>query len=402
MTTTTPIDAATDDSRAKRVVVLLIWAQSVLGAQMPVHFILGGLAGNHLAPNPAFATLPITMVVLGSMLSAPVMSWVMGRWGRRTGFVIGALAGATGGGLAALALVEESFALFLFATLITGIYMSAHNFYRFAAADLASDSFRPKAISWVMAGGLMAAVLGPEFVQLFGNAMEPVPYAGAYTFLIALNLIGVLPLLLLDIPVQPRAPKGTRFGRPWREILADPRVPVAMLCAMITYALMNLVMTSTPLAMILCGFVTDDAAEVVRVHVLAMYIPSFFTGTLIARFGAPRIIAIGLALLVGAAVLALMGIELANFFIALALVGLGWNFGFIGATTMLTNAHRPEERARVQGVNDFLVFGMVTIGSFSSGALLNGIGWDAVLMAVFPAVAIAAISLLWLSRQRPV
>ncbi|MEM7668031.1 MAG: MFS transporter, partial [Pseudomonadota bacterium] len=200
MSVTSPIDMAPDDTRAKRAVALLIWAQSILGAQMPVHFILGGLAGNHLADNPAFATLPITMIVLGSMMAAPVMSWIMGRWGRRTGFLIGAAAGAAGGGLAALALIEGSFALFLTASVITGIYMAGHNFYRFAAADLASEVFRPKAISLVMAGGLLAAILGPEFVKLFGGALEPVPYAGAYVFLIALNVIGALPMLLLDIP----------------------------------------------------------------------------------------------------------------------------------------------------------------------------------------------------------
>ncbi|MEM8843399.1 MAG: MFS transporter, partial [Pseudomonadota bacterium] len=239
----------------------------------------------------------------------------------------------------------------------------------------------------------------PEFVQLFGGALEPVPFAGAYVFLIFLNLVGMLPMLLLDIPVQPRPPKGTRAGRPWREILADPRVPVAMLCAMITYALMNLVMTSTPLAMIICGFGTGDAAEVVRIHVLAMYIPSFFTGPLIARFGAPRIIMTGLGLLAIAACFALAGIDMVHFAGALAIVGIGWNFGFIGATSMLASAHRPEERAKVQGVNDFLVFGTVTIGSAASGALLTGIGWHAVLLAVFPAVAIAAIAVLWLMRR---
>lgn len=392
-------DSLPDDNRAKRAVVLLIWAQSVLGAQMPVHFILGGLAGNHLAGNPAFATVPISMIVMGSMLTAPVMSWIMGRWGRRTGFLIGATAGAVGGGLSALALVEGSFALFLLGALITGIYMAGHNFYRFAAADLASETFRPKAISWVMAGGLLAALMGPEFVKLFGGALEPIPYAGAYVFLIVLNIIGALPMLLLDIPPQPRAPRGTKQGRPWREIFADRRVPVAIICAMISYALMSLVMTSTPLAMVICGFVTADAAEVVRIHVLSMYIPSFFTGPLIARFGAPRIILIGLTLLASAAVVGLSGIELGNFFVALALAGLGWNFGFIGATTMLAGAHRPEERSRVQGLNDFLVFGLVTIGSFSSGALLNGIGWHAVNLAVFPLVLFAAISVIWLMRR---
>ncbi|MEM7507456.1 MAG: MFS transporter [Pseudomonadota bacterium] len=390
-----------DDTRAKRAVALLIWGQAILGAQMPVHFILGGLAGNYLSSNPALATLPISMIVVASMLAAPVMSTIMGRWGRRTGFLLGAGAGAAGGGLAAYALQIGSFELFCAGTFLTGIYMAGHNLYRFAAADLASDSFRPKAISWVMAGGLAAGLIGPEMVKIFGDAWEPVPFAGAYAFMVVVNVAGALPFLLLDIPAQPRAPKGTRSGRPWREILADRRVPVAMLCAMISYALMNLIMTSTPLAMAICGFGTDYAADVVRVHVMSMYIPSFFTGVLVIRFGAPKMILAGMVLLSGAALIALAGIELTNFYAALAVVGLGWNFGFIGATTMLASAHRPDERARVQGTNDFLVFGMVTIASFGSGALLTGVGWEAVNLAVFPFAALAIASLIWLARREP-
>ncbi|MEM0921991.1 MAG: MFS transporter [Pseudomonadota bacterium] len=394
MTVTALPDRQPDDSRAKRAVALLIWAQASLGAQMPVHFILGGLAGNYLAENPAYATLPISMIVLGSMFAAPCLSWFMGRFGRRAGFLLGAAAGAAGGGVAAYALSIGSFHLFCAAMLLTGIYMAGHNFYRFAAADLASEEFRPKAISWVMAGGLLAALVGPELVKLFGDAWAPVPFAGAYAFLVILNIGGALPLLLLDIPRQPQPVRGQRAGRPWREILSDRRVPVAMICAMISYALMNLVMTSTPLAMALCGFGTADAADVVRVHVLSMYLPSFFTGSLIARFGAPRMIFAGLGLLVIAALIALSGIEIAQFYAALAMIGLGWNFAFVGATTMLASAHRPEERARVQGVNDFLVFGTVTIASFSSGALLSGFGWAAVNIAIFPAIAVAMLALL--------
>ncbi|MEL6476184.1 MAG: MFS transporter [Pseudomonadota bacterium] len=400
MTVTALPEASPEDPRAKRAVALLIWAQASLGAQMPVHFILGGLAGNYLSDNPAYATLPVSMIVLCSMIAAPVMSCFMGRWGRRAGFLVGAGAGALGGALSAYALTLEDFTLFCAGTFLTGIYMAAHNFYRFAAADLASETFRPKAISWVMAGGLVAALLGPELVKIFGDTWAPVPFAGAYAFLVVLNLGGALPLLLLDIPPQPRPASGTRSGRPWREILADRRVPVAMLCAMISYALMNLVMTSTPLAMVICGFGTNDAADVVRVHVLAMYIPSFFTGALIARFGAPRMIGIGLVLLMCAAGIALSGIELAQFYAALAIIGLGWNFAFIGATTMLAAAHRPEERSRVQGLNDFLVFGMVTVASFSSGALLSGFGWSAVNMAVLPAVGLAVAALIWLQMGR--
>jgi len=392
--------APADDRRARRAVVILFWGQSVLGAQMPVHFILGGLAGGLLAADPALATLPISMIVLGSMLAAPVLSWAMGRWGRRTGFLIGALAGAAGAGLAAEALMMRSFWMLCAGTALTGIYMASQNFFRFAAADTASESFRPKAISWVMAGGLFAALIGPQLVIWFRDWLEPVPYAGAYLFLVVLNLAGALPFLALDIPRPPRRARGApRAGRPWGEILRERRVVVAMLCAMVSYALMNLVMTSTPLAMIGCGFETDDAAGVVRIHVLAMYAPSFVTGPLIARFGAPRIIATGLALLAAAAVIALMGIEIENFTIALALLGIGWNFGFIGATAMLAAAHGAEERARVQGLNDFLVMGLVTLASFSSGALLAGFGWEAVNIAMLPLLTLAAGALIWLGLR---
>jgi len=390
-----------DDARARRSLPILVWAQAVLGAQMSVHFILGGLAGGLLAENKALATLPITMIVLSAALTAPVMSQVMGRWGRRTGFLIGAAAGTAGGALATEAMIAKSFPMLLAASLIVGVYMAAHNFYRFAAADMASRDFRPKAISWVLVGGLIAAILGPEIVVWFRDMMVPVPYAGAYRALVALNLVGALPLLFLDIPPPPRGPRGHRHGRPWREILAERRVVVAILCAMVSFALMNLVMTSTPLAVVGCGFGTDSAAGVVQVHVLAMFAPSFVTGRLIARYRSPRIIALGLAMLASGSVVALAGTALINFNVALALVGVGWNFSFIGATTMLAGAHLAEERARVQGLNDFLVMGMVTLASASSGALMASFGWDAVNLAGVPLLTLAASALIWLAlRER--
>jgi MFS family permease len=397
-------DAEHDDARARRAVAILVWAQSVLGAQMAVHFILGGLTGALLAGDPALATLPISMTVLGSMLAAPALSALMGRFGRRPGFVLAALTAAGGAGLAAWAIVERDFVLFCAASTVLGVYMAAQALYRFAAADVASPAFRPKAISWVMAGGLVSAVLGPEIVVRFKDLLEPVPYAGGYLAIVALNLVGVVPMLFLDLPRPRRLPAGQRAGRPWTEILADRRVPVAMLCAMVSYALMNLVMTSTPLAMIACGFVTDDAAHVVRIHIIAMFAPSFVTGSLIARFGAPRVIAAGLVLLAGCAAVAIAGITLPHFGVALAMLGLGWNFGFIGATALLASAHRPEERARVQGLNDFLVFGLVTVGSFSSGALMAAFGWQAVNLSMLPPLAFAAAALAWLvlaGRSRP-
>jgi len=329
------------------------------------------------------------------------MSWIMGRWGRRAGFLIGAAAGVLGGALAAQAVIAHSFAMLLAACLITGIYMAAHNFYRFAAVDMASRDYRPRAIAWVLAGGMVAAVFGPQLAIWFRDAMAPIPYAGAYRAMVALNLVGVIPLLFLDIPKPPRRPRGHRHGRPWREILAERRIVVAMLCAMVSFSLMNLVMTSTPLAMVSCGFGTDDAAGVVRVHVLAMYAPSFISGPLIARYRSPRIIALGLIFLSTGALVALSGIELVTFTVSLALIGVGWNFSFIGATTMLAGAYRPEERARVQGLNDFLVMGMVTLASFSSGALMAQLGWQAVNLATIPFLLLASAALIWLTlRER--
>jgi len=387
---------AHDDARARRAVAILVWAQAVLGAQMPVHFILGGLVGKILAEDPFYATLPISMTVLVTMFAAPFMSWLMARWGRRWGFVLGGLAGTVAAALATYAITAEDFILFCVASSILGVYMGAHGFYRFAAADMASPEFRPKAISWVMAGGLASALIGPELVKQFDDWLAPIDHAGAYQILIVVTMIGIVPLLFLDIPPPPRKTHKGPAGRPWSEILADRRIVVAMACAMITYALMNLVMTSTPLAMQFCGFGTGESADVVRIHVLLMFAPSFVTGHLIARFGAVRIMAAGLAILLGCAIVAMSGVTLAHFNVALGLLGVGWNFGFIGATALLAASHRAEERAKVQGLNDFLVFGLVTVASFSSGALMDGIGWTAVNAAMLPGLAVAAALLLWL------
>ena len=394
------VSTTPNDAQAKRAVLILIWAQSILGAQMPAHFLLGGLVGKSLAADPAYATLPISMTVMGSMLTAPVMSSIMGYWGRRTGFVIGVCFGTLSAMLATYAISVKSFELFCAASMMLGVYMSAHGFYRFAATDVASEEFRPKAISWVMAGGLIAAVLGPQLASGFEDWLAPIPFAGAYQALIFLNLIGIVPLLFLNIPRPPRRSEGGAKGRPWREILSDRTVVVAMLCAMISYALMNLVMTSTPLAMQACGFSIDDAGHIVSLHVLLMFAPSFFTGNLIQRFGAPKIIAAGLLALALCCAVAVAGITFLHFGIALGLLGIGWNFGFIGATALLAGAHRPEERARVQGLNDFLVFGLVTLASFASGALMADIGWAAVNIAMLPAIGVAALALAWLLLRK--
>ena len=389
------------DAKARRNVTILVLAQAILGSQMPMIFTIGGLAGQSLASNLCFATLPISLIVMGSMIWATPMSAVMQRFGRRTGFFVGTTGGTIGAIICAYALTQSSFPLFLLGSFFTGIYMSAQGFYRFAAADTASPAFRPKAISYVMAGGLASAVIGPQLVNATNEATV-VPFLGAYLTVIIINLVGSTLFLFLDIPAPEAPHEDAPKGRTRRELLKDPIIAVAIICAMVSYALMNLVMTSTPLAVVGCGFEQDMAGNIVTAHVLAMYLPSFFTGHLIARFGTRKIIATGLSILALAGIVALQGVALENFFIALILLGVGWNFGFIGATTMLAGAHRIEERGRVQGLNDMIVFGCVTIASLASGGLMNCSGgntvegWSAVNLAMVPFLALAGASLIWL------
>ena len=390
-----------DDSRAKRNVWILVLAQAILGAQMPLIFTIGGLAGQSLASNLCFATLPISLIVLGSMTFATPISSFMQKYGRTAGFFLGTGGGAIGGAVSAYGLYVSSFAIFLVGSFLTGAYMSAQGFYRFAAADTASDEYRPKAISYVMAGGLAAAIIGPQLVKVTSDAMV-IPFLGAYITVIGLNIFGSLLFLFLNIPTPEAPSEDTPRGRTRWELITTPRIAVAVIVAMVSYALMNLVMTSTPLAVVGCGFEQNDAANVVTGHVLAMFAPSFFTGHLIARFGVEKIVATGLVILAAAGVVALQGIELENFFIALVLLGIGWNFGFIGATNMLADAHKPHERGRMQGLNDLLVFGGVTVASLASGGLMNcsggtpQAGWTAVNLAMGPFLVLAGGALIWL------
>ncbi|MGX9350554.1 MFS transporter [Shimia sp. W99] len=390
-----------DDSKARRTVLILVLAQAFLGAQMPMIFTIGGLAGQSLATNACFATLPISLIVVGSMLAATPLSTIMQRYGRRVGFFVGTTGGALGGAIGAYGLYQNSFTIFLVGSFLTGIYMSAQGFYRFAAADTASDDYRPKAISYVMAGGLASAIIGPQLVKVTADSMV-IPFMGTYLGVILINVIGSALFLFINIP-KPKVPAADApQGRTRWQLITTPRIAVAVICAMVSYALMNLVMTSTPLAVVGCGFDQNNAADVVTAHVLAMFAPSFFTGHLIARFGVEKIVATGLLILAGAGAVALQGVNLENFFVALILLGVGWNFGFIGATTMLAGAHEPHERGRMQGMNDLIVFGGVTVASLASGGLMNCsggdavTGWTSVNLAMAPFLMLAGGALIWL------
>jgi len=404
-----------DDSRAKRNVTVLVLAQAILGAQMPMIFVVGGLAGKQLASNVCWATLPISLIIFGSMTTAPWLSPLMQSRGRRFGFYVGAVAGAFGAAVAAYGLYIGSFPTLLFGSYFTGIYMSAQGFYRFAATDTASDSYKPKAISYVMAGGLLSAILGPQLNKIVEGAFV-VPFLGTYAAVVVLNLIGMTLFLALDLPKgtrgQPKVVDGPKV-RTKSSLLSDPNIIVAIIVAMVSYSLMNLVMTSTPLAVVGCGYGLDNANNIVSAHVLAMYVPSFFTGHLIVRYGVKSIMAVGLAILAAAGVAALAGVNIADadqpslfsFYVALILLGVGWNFGFIGATTLLASSHAPHERGVIQGLNDTIVFGSVTLASLASGGLMNCSGgapmegWTAVNLAMAPFLALAGGALIWLAMR---
>lgn len=388
-----------DDDRARRNTVFLAAAHALYGMHAVLVITSGGLIGQMLSADKSLATVPITTFVTGTACCTVPASFFMRRVGRRIGFLTGATLGFSGAMLAIYAIYVQSFLLFCTATFLTGGYQAFSQYYRFAAADVASESFKSKAIAWVLVGGLFAAILGPISIILTKSALDPVLFAGSYVAAGAFALIAMAVLCFVDIPL-PRNASVAGDVRPLGVILRQPRLVVAILCGMVTYGMMNLVMTASPLAMVACGFSIDSAAWVIQWHVLAMYIPSFFTGHLINRFGKEKIIAAGMIMLIGCGAAALSGIGIGNFGLALILLGLGWNFGFVGATALVTDCYRPSERNKVQAVNDFCVFGMVAGASFASGKLLHLIGWDAIAWSVFPLCALILVMIGWMALNR--
>ncbi len=397
--TTTAQLAQPDDRLAQRNALVLAVCQALAGGNNTVILATGGILGAMLAPDKSLATLPISIYVLGLWLGALPFGRLARRLGRRAAFQIGTVSGVLTGLMGYFAVMHGSFLLFNVATFLSGLYAAAHVAYRFAAADTASEAFKPKAISWVMIGGIASGIVGPQIV-IFTKDLLP-PYLFAITFLAqaGLAVLSAGVLMLLQIPVPPRKqPQGE--GRPLREIARQPRFIVAVACGVASYSMMNMVMTAAPLAMVMCNHTVSDATLGLQWHVLGMFVPSFFTGTLITRFGVDRIVVTGLLLLVASAIVGSTGISLWHFWTGLVLLGVGWNFGFIAATTMVTQCHAPNERNRVQAFNDFLVFGSMAIGSFSSGGLLHYFGWQAVNAVVFPVVLVAGGLLLWGALQR--
>ena len=382
---------AVDDRRAKANVTRLAIGQALAGANASVVYATGAIIGSTLSSDPALATLPISVFVVGMALGTLPVGWLSRQYGRRVAFMTGGAFGVLAGLLGALALMLQSFTVYCAGTICAGLYASVVLSFRFAAADGASAAFRPKALSWVMAGGVFAGVLGPQLVTLTMDMWSPHLFVASYLAQAAVAVVAIVVLSGVDLP-RPR-PADVARGRPLGVIVRQPRFIVAVICGVVTYTLMNLVMTSAPLAMRLCGLPISASNWAIQWHILAMYGPSFFTGGLISRFGAPRIVAIGLVLLGGAAIVGLSGITATHFSAGLVLLGLGWNFGFVGASALVLETHRPEEKNKVQSFNDFLVFGTMALGSFWSGHLLVTLGWAAVNWVVFPPVMLALLIL---------
>jgi MFS family permease len=384
MTDVTASDEIASDARVKSNVVRLAAGQALTGANSAVIFATGSIVGATLAPDMSLATVPLSMYVLGLAAGTLPTGAISRAHGRRVAFVIGTGCGVLTGLLGSLAILQSSFSLFCCATFLGGLYGAVSQSYRFAAADGASAAYRPKAVSWVMAGGVFAGVLGPQLVQWTMDIWQPYLFAFSFVVQAAVALIAMAVLAGVDAP-RP-APSDLHGGRPLFQIARQPRFIAAALCGVIAYPMMNLVMTSAPLAMKMCGLSVSDSNFGIQWHIVAMYGPSFFTGALIARFGAPAIVALGLLLEGVGAAIGLAGITPMHFWAALVVLGVGWNFGFVGASALVLETHRPQERNKVQAFNDFLVFGMMAVGSFSSGQLLANYGWSAVNIVVFPPV----------------
>jgi len=397
----TSIASAVPASTKRNVAVLSV-CQALFTTTLTVQIGLGSLVGEMLATNKSLSTLPITMTMVGTALSTIPASHVMRLIGRRGGFMLGTAIGLGGCILSCIAIVTGSFALYCLGAMLFGCYGAAAQYYRFAAADIATETFRPRAISYVITGGLVAGFLGPEIAKHTKDLIEPFMFLGAFVAAGAVCLVALAMQMLIDIP-RPTAEELRETGRPLAEIVRQPLFIVAVMSGVIGYAVMNFLMTATPLAMVHCTppFSTDSALTVVQWHVVAMFAPGFFTGSLIGRFGVLRIIIAGVLLNLCAIGVALAGLEFLNFSAALILLGVGWNFMYVGGTTLLTRAYKPAEKAKAQAANDFTVFGVVAVASVLSGVLLFNGGWTVILLTALPLVAVAGAAVLWLMLARP-
>ncbi|MFP1683125.1 MFS transporter [Alloalcanivorax sp. C16-1] len=373
-------------------------SQALAGANAVVVYATGAIVGDAFAPSPVLATLPVSIFVVGMAASILPVGVIARRRGRRTVFLLGAGAGVLAGVVATVAVLVASFWLFCLSTFFGGAYAAVVLSYRFAAADGVAPARRARALSLVMAGGVAAGVIGPQLVTWTMDLWPPFTFAA--TFVVQAAVAALSALLLIGVRLPPPTAAEQAGGRPLAVIARQPRFVAAAVCGAVSYLVMNFLMTAAPLAMHLCGHSQAAANLGLQWHVIAMYAPSFFTGNLIARFGAGRVAAVGLVLTGVSAAVGLLGLEMRHFWWMLVLLGLGWNFGFLGASAMVLECHRPEEKTRVQSLNDFIVFGLMAVGSFSSGGLLSAYGWERVLWVSFLPLVLAALALTVALRRR--
>ncbi len=391
----TATDASVPMAAVRRRVYLLAAAQAIMGAASPLAISVGSLAGYQLlSDDKSLATAPITGFNVGTAVGAVLIAIISRSLGRKIAFITGALIGVAGGAVATIALLRADFWMFAVALLMIGICGGFTQKIRFAAADASPGFYKPKAISWILGAGIVSAVVGPQLAIWAKDWLAPVTFAGTFLALIPLGLLAVGILSLLELPRVESGRQAATPSRPLREIVLTRRFLTGMICGIGTYALMTFVMTGAPLAMVIgCGFPTEMAALGIQWHVLAMFGPSFFTGMLIARYGAEKIVAVGLLTMMGCAVVAHMGVELWNFWGALVLLGIGWNFGFIGSTAIVASSYQPHEADKVQGFHDIALFGTVALSSFSSGKVFVTWGWSFINLVIWP-VSILCLAIL--------
>jgi MFS family permease len=372
-------------------VVRLALAQALGGANSAVIYATGAVVGDMLASTKALATLPISIFVVGMAACTLPAGVITQRFGRHATFMIGTGCGVLAGLVASLAILYASFWLFCASAFLGGIYAAVVLSFRFAATDSVAPERRPRALSAVMAGGVFAGVIGPQVVTYTMDLWQPYLFVVTYLAQGVLAALSLLVLIGVRLPMPTAA--DTEGGRPVAVIARQPRFVGAVVCGAVSYLLMNFLMTAAPLAMKFCKLSQESANLGMQWHVIAMYAPSFWTGRLIIRFGAPKVVAMGMVLIAASAAVGLLGVEVTHFWATLVLLGAGWNFGFVGASAMVLECHRPEEKARVQSLNDFIVFGAMAVGSFVSGELLSVYGWNTILWISFVPLIVAVAAL---------
>jgi MFS family permease len=382
-----------------RQVLLLASAQALFQTASVLVTTIGSLAGAALAPSPEWATLPVAAMFLGTATGTVPASMWMARVGRRMGFVFGACLGIAGGLIAALGISIGSLLLLCLGTLLVGSFQSFAQFYRFAASEVASDAYRPRAISLVLAGGIVAAIAGPAFARVGSSLLQPA-YTGSFLILAVVSLLAAGLLLGLQVPATIASDGSVTGARPLGAIIRQPAYLVALFGAVTGYGVMILAMTATPLAMMEDSHSLGETSTVIQLHVLGMFLPSFFTGSLIARFGVLQVMGAGIALLIGHVLLTLTGSGIPSFASALVLLGVGWNFLYVGGTSLLTRTYAPAERAKAQATNDLTIFVVGLAASLSAGILQNAVGWQTMNLLLLPWLGLAALAIAWLSASK--